>query len=37
MSLIKDWRRIATRYDRFATTFLGAIILAAIVTFWLGQ
>jgi transposase len=34
---LKDWRRIATRYDRCATTFFGAITLAAIVTFWLGQ
>jgi transposase len=34
---LKDWRRIATRYDRCATTFLGAITLAAIVIFWLGQ
>jgi hypothetical protein len=37
MSLIKDWRLIATRYGRCATTFFGAIILAAIVTFWLWQ
>jgi transposase len=34
---LKDWRRIATRYDRCATTFFDAITLAAIVTFWLGQ
>ena len=34
---LKDWRRIATRYDRCATTFFGAITLAAIVTFWLGK
>lgn len=34
---LKDWRRIATRYDRCATTFFGAITLAAIVIFWLGQ
>lgn len=34
---LKDWRRIATRYDRCATTFFGAIILAAIVLFWLGE
>jgi len=34
---LKDWRRIATRDDRCATIFLGAISLAAIVIFWLGQ
>ena len=34
---LKDWRRIATRYDRCPTTFFGAITLAAIVIFWLGQ
>jgi transposase len=34
---LKDWRSIATRYDRCATIFLGAITRAAIVTFWLGQ
>jgi transposase len=34
---LKDWRRIATRYDRCANTFFGAITLAAIVIFWLGQ
>jgi transposase len=34
---LKDWRRIAIRYDRCATTFFGAITLAAIVIFWLSQ
>lgn len=34
---LKDWRRIATRYDRAAQTFFSAITLAATVTFWLGQ
>ena len=34
---LKDWRRIATRYDRCAHTFFSAITLAATVTFWLGQ
>jgi transposase len=34
---IKDWRRIATRYDRCANNFFGAITLAAIVIFWLDQ
>ncbi len=32
---LKDWRRIATRYDRCATTFLSALALAAIVMLWL--
>lgn len=30
---LKDWRRIATRYDRCADIFLAAITLAAIVIF----
>ena len=32
---LKDWSRIATRYDRCAHTFFSAICLAATVTFWL--
>jgi transposase len=32
---LKDWRRIAMRYDRCANTFFSAICLAVIVTFWL--
>jgi transposase len=32
---IKDWRRIAMRYDRCPITFFSAIILACIVLFWL--
>jgi transposase len=32
---LKDWRRIATRYDRCANTFLSAVALAATVVFWL--
>ena len=31
----KDWRRIATRYDRCAHTFLSAITIAAIVIWWI--
>ena len=31
----KDWRRIATRYDRCAKTFLSAVAYAAIVIFWI--
>ena len=32
---LKDWRRIATRYDRCAHTFMSAICIAAVVIFWL--
>ncbi|MDQ0507350.1 transposase [Xanthobacter agilis] len=32
---LKDWRRIATRYDRCAHTFFSAICIAATVIFWL--
>ena len=31
---LKDWRRIAMRYDRCAHTFLSAIHIAAIVIFY---
>ena len=32
---LKDWRRIATRYDRLARNFLAAVTVAAIVSYWL--
>ena len=32
---LKDWRRVATRYDRCAHTFFSALCLAATVLFWL--
>ena len=32
---LKGWRRIHTRYDRCAHTFMAAIVLAATVIFWL--
>jgi transposase len=32
---LKDWRRVATRYDRCAHTFFSAICIAASVAFWL--
>ncbi|WP_442902526.1 IS5 family transposase [Frigidibacter sp. MR17.14] len=32
---LKDWRRVATRYDRCPKVFLSAIALAATVLFWL--
>ncbi|CDG39696.1 MULTISPECIES: transposase [Asaia] len=31
---LKDWRRIATRYDRCAHTFFSAICLATTVIYW---
>ncbi len=31
---LKDWRRVATRYDRCPKIFLSAIALAATVMFW---
>jgi putative transposase len=31
---LKDWRRIATRYDKLAANFAAAVALAAIVTWW---
>ena len=34
-SKLKDWRRIATRYDRCAHTFFSAICLAVTVIFYL--
>ena len=32
---LKDWRRIYTRYDRCAHTFMSAMCIAATVIFWL--
>ncbi len=34
---LKDWRRVHTRYDRCAHTFMSAICIAATVIFWLDQ
>lgn len=31
---LKDWRRIATRYDKLADNYLAATLLAAIIIFW---
>ncbi|BDV39352.1 hypothetical protein DSM21852_26050 [Methylocystis bryophila] len=31
---LKDWRRIATRYDRCSHTFFSAICIAAVVAFY---
>jgi len=32
---LKDFRRIATRYDRLAVNYLAAVCLAATVCYWL--
>ncbi len=32
---LKDWRRVATRYDRCPIVYLSACALAALVVFWL--
>ena len=34
---LKDWRRLALRYDRCAHTFFSAICIASTVIFWLGK
>ena len=31
---LKDFRRIATRYDKRADTFLSAVMIAAAITWW---
>ncbi len=31
---LKDWRRIATRYDKLARNYLGGVLLAAILIYW---
>jgi transposase len=33
---LKNWKRIATRYDRLAVNYLAAIALVATITQWLG-
>lgn len=33
--LLKDWRRVATRYDKLARNFSATVILAAIVRWWI--
>jgi transposase len=32
---LKDFRRIATRYDRYAENFLAALHIAAIISYWI--
>jgi transposase len=31
---LKDWRPIATRYDKLAATFAAAVMIAAVITWW---
>ena len=31
---LKDWRRVATRYDKLARNFHSAVAIAAIITWW---
>ena len=31
---LKDWRRIATRYDKLARNFLAAALIAATIIYW---
>lgn len=32
---LKDFRRVATRYDKLARNFLSAVALAAVIAFWI--
>ena len=32
---LKDWRRIATRYDKLERNFLSAVALAAVINWWI--
>jgi len=31
---LKDWRRIATRYDKLAAIFASTVVIAAIIIWW---
>lgn len=31
---LKDWRRVATRYDKLATNYMAGVLIAAAITFW---
>ncbi|HEY6816400.1 MAG TPA: hypothetical protein VI168_12730 [Croceibacterium sp.] len=31
---LKDWRRIATRYDKLAASYMAGVFLATVITFW---
>jgi transposase len=32
---LKDFRRVATRYDRLAVNYLAAVLIAATLAYWL--
>jgi len=32
---LKDFRRVATRYDKLASTYIAAVCLAAIIAWWI--
>ena len=32
---LKDYRRVATRYDKRADTFLSGVLIAAVVCYWI--
>lgn len=32
---LKDWRRIATRYDKLASSFAAAVAIAAVIIWWI--
>ncbi|HEX5078676.1 MAG TPA: IS5/IS1182 family transposase, partial [Geminicoccaceae bacterium] len=32
---LKDWRRIATRYDKLAANYAAAVSIAILVTWWI--
>ena len=32
---LKDWRRLATRYDKLARNYLAGALIAAAVTYWI--
>jgi transposase len=34
-SRLKDFRRVATRYDKLARNFLAGVVLAAAITWWI--
>ena len=31
---LKDWRRIATRYDKLAVNYMAGVLIAAAISFW---
>ncbi len=37
LAKLKDWRRVATRYDRCAHTSMSAIVIAATMLFWINE